>query len=255
MMAEIRNVVVALPGGGGSYEADARPLASFYADLLGLRFLREDWFILGRHDQSGPYLAFGDGPAVYVMPRWPDPEYPQQLHLDFPAADLDAADRLAISLGAVRLQDRDVFRSYADPVGHPFCLYRDGAAPVDPERPLPGQIGRVVVDCVSPRALAGFYAELLGMRGRVLDTPERVEIASADRSPALAFQHAQATAPRWPDPAYPQQMHLDLAVDDADAATQLVLSLGASRLPDMGGSCPVYADPAGHPFCLCGAGQ
>lgn len=256
MTAEVRNIVLALPGGGGSYEADARPLASFYADLLGLRFLREDWFILGKDGDSGPRLAFGDGPAEHVMPRWPDPDYPQQLHLDFPVPDLDAAGELALSLGATRLQDRGDLRSYADPVGHPFCLYRDDAEPAGPGRPLSGRIGRVVFDCFSPRALAGFYAELLDMRRRELDTPERVVIARPDGTPpALAFQHAQVTAPRWPDPAYPQQLHLDLHAGDCEEAREAALRLGAIRLPDMGGSCPVYADPAGHPFCLCGAGQ
>jgi hypothetical protein len=70
----------------------------------------------------------------------------------------------------------------------------------------------------------------------------------------LAFQHAQFEAPRWPDPAYPSQMHLDLYFDDAEAAIATAERLGAIRLPK-GGSCPVYADPAAHPFCLCTLGQ
>jgi len=72
----------------------------------------------------------------------------------------------------------------------------------------------------------------------------------------LAFQHvAQYQAPRWPDPAYPQQIHLDLQVEDGAEAHKLALRLGGIRLPPMGGSCPVFADPAGHPFCLCSPGQ
>ena len=71
----------------------------------------------------------------------------------------------------------------------------------------------------------------------------------------LAFQETQLKAPRWPDPSYPQQLHLDLHVDDGKAAQELALWLGAIRPPDMGGSCPVYADPAAHPFCLCSVGQ
>jgi hypothetical protein len=70
----------------------------------------------------------------------------------------------------------------------------------------------------------------------------------------LAFQHAQCKAPRWPDPTYPQQIHLDLHFDDGEAAQELASRLGAIHLPK-GGSCPVYADPAAHPFCLCSAGQ
>jgi predicted enzyme related to lactoylglutathione lyase len=62
--------------------------------------------------------------------------------------------------------------------------------------------------------------------------------------------------PDWPDGAPQQQIHLDLWVDDFDAAHQQVMSLGARVLkaavetstPD---NFQVYADPAGHPFCLC----
>jgi hypothetical protein len=56
--------------------------------------------------------------------------------------------------------------------------------------------------------------------------------------------------PRWPDPAYPQQAHLDLLVDDLDASEATALELGASRLPAGGDRFRVLADPAGHPFCL-----
>ncbi|MGH3409593.1 MAG: VOC family protein, partial [Streptosporangiaceae bacterium] len=52
--------------------------------------------------------------------------------------------------------------------------------------------------------------------------------------------------PTWPDPAVPQQFHLDVMVEDVAAAGPGVLALGASKLDGEG----VYADPAGHPFCL-----
>jgi hypothetical protein len=255
--AYIRNIVLACPGTTyEDYLREGRSLASFYAELLGMRILREDWFVIARDESSFPRLAFGDGPREYRPPRWRDPEHPQQLHLDIPAHNLDAAEELALRLGATRLQDRGEYRSFVDPVGHPFCLYRDDAEGDPGGRPLPGRIGRVVFDCFSPRALAAFYGELLDMRARVNDSPERVVIAREDGSlPMLAFQHAQCSPPRWPDPAYPQQLHLDLHVDNSDAAQELALRLGAIRLPDMGGSCPVYADPAAHPFCLCSKGQ
>jgi hypothetical protein len=91
------------------------------------------------------------------------------------------------------------------------------------------------------------------MRTRTQDSPDRVVIAGDDGSaPMLAFQHSPGfQAPRWPDPAHPQQIHLDLDVEESTAARELAERLGAIRLPEMGGSCPVYADPAGHPFCLC----
>ena len=59
--------------------------------------------------------------------------------------------------------------------------------------------------------------------------------------------------PRWPDPAFPQQVHLDIHVDDITAAEAKVLALGGARLPSTEPGFRVYADPAGHPFCLeCG---
>jgi catechol 2,3-dioxygenase-like lactoylglutathione lyase family enzyme len=247
MEAYIGNIVFGCP--------DPRALGLFYAELLGMRVIREDWFVIAKDDSSFPRLAF-DEEADYRPPRWLDPEHPQQLHLDFPVSNLEAAEELAVRLGATPLQDKGDYRSYADPAGHPFCLYRDAEASDQSGRPLPGRIGRVVYDCFSPRALVAFYQQLLGLRMWKQDTERRVEIAWNDsRLPMLAFQHAQFRAPRWPDPGYPQQIHLDLFVDDGEAANELALRLGAIPLPPQGGSCPVYADPASHPFCLCAPGQ
>jgi len=54
----------------------------------------------------------------------------------------------------------------------------------------------------------------------------------------------------------PQQIHLDLWVDDIDTAHEEVMSLGAKLLQaaadsDAPDNFKVYADPAGHPSCLC----
>src|SRR5918911_1470173 len=88
-----------------------------------------------------------------------------------------------------------------------------------------GRLHHVILDCPDPAALADFYAELLG----------------------LAFQLApDHVPPQWPDPRFPQQVHLDVMVDDVDEAEQQVLALGARPLPGE----HVYADLAGHPFCL-----
>ena len=92
MEAYIRNIVFACP--------DPRALGSFYADLLGMRIIREDWVVIARDESSFPRLAFGDGPAEYRPPRWPDPEHPQQLHLDLPVSNLEAAEEVALRLGA-----------------------------------------------------------------------------------------------------------------------------------------------------------
>jgi catechol 2,3-dioxygenase-like lactoylglutathione lyase family enzyme len=256
MTIEIQNVVFACPGNTEeSYARGGRASASFYADLLGMRIVREDWFVIADDDPDGLRLAFGDGPIDYQPPRWPDPDFPQQMHLDISVDDLESSEQRALQLGASKLQDKGSFRSYADPDGHPFCLY--GTTTADPiGRTRPGRIDRVVIDCFSPRALASFYATLLDMPRRELDTPERVVIARSDgRLPALAFQHAQFPAPRWPDPAYPQQVHLDLRVIDPEAprmhaARDLAEHLGAIKLKEYGNTRYVYGDPAGHPFCL-----
>jgi hypothetical protein len=175
------------------------------------------------------------------------------LHLDIAVSDLDDAESFVVGRGATPLQDKGDYRSYADPVGHPFCLYGEAASGQDA---APGRLRRIVFDCFSPRALAAFYGELLGMTTRPHDSPERVVIAKDEEDvPMLAFQQAQFVPPRWPDPAYPQQVHLDIYTDDGEAAQELALRLGAMPLPAQGGSCPVFADPSAHPFCLCASGQ
>ena len=231
-----------------------REMAVFYAGLVG----RDRW--------RKPRFAFGESRAGYRAPRWPDPEHPQQLHLDLFTSEPDAAHRQALAAGATLLRDGDDHRTYADPVGHPFCLHPEPdvlprpepvpTSSADPSRP-PAKIGRIVVDCFSPRALAPFYEGLLGMTVRAEDSVERVVIGGRDGDlPLLGFQQVTPyLAPRWPDPAFPQQVHLDLKFDDGRAARQRAEDLGAIRLPSQGGSCPVYADPAGHPFCLCMPGE
>jgi hypothetical protein len=108
----------------------------------------------------------------------------------------------------------------------------------------------LVIDCPDPRALAAFYEELLGLT-RIEDEDGWVSIGRGDDLPDVAFQLApDLLAPRWPDPAFPQQMHFDVRVEDLDAGEEQVLALGASKLPGGGKTFRVYADPVGHPFCL-----
>ena len=61
--------------------------------------------------------------------------------------------------------------------------------------------------------------------------------------------------PQWPD-GTPQQIHLDLYITDLAGAHAEAVALGAELLqaaedPDAAQGFQVYADPAGHPFCLC----
>ena len=104
----------------------------------------------------------------------------------------------------------------------------------------------VVLDCPDPDALAAFYSALLGLPVTYRDD-DWVVVAASDKSSGLAFQRAaDFQPPTWPDPTVPQQVHLDVMVEDPAAAGPRVLALGAAKLDGQ----DVYADPAGHPFCL-----
>lgn len=104
----------------------------------------------------------------------------------------------------------------------------------------------MVLDCPDPAALAAFYSQLLG-QPITYESDDWVVVAANDTSSGLAFQLAPGhRPPTWPAPAIPQQVHLDVMVDDVADAEPLVLALGAKKLAGEN----VYADPAGHPFCL-----
>lgn len=115
-------------------------------------------------------------------------------------------------------------------------------------------MGVTVLDCPDPKALAEFYAGVLGWR--VEGEGDWVELVGPNGR-QLAFQEAPGLVPpQWPSPEHSQQLHLDLDVpkDRMDAAEQEVLALGARLVQgDDGGKRDfrVYLDPVGHPFCLC----
>jgi hypothetical protein len=127
-------------------------------------------------------------------------------------------------------------------------------------------IAQVVLDTTDVRGLAEFYRQLFGLTYRDGDEPP--DDAAADtadwlvlRNPGgvqLAFQQVDAL-PRstWPTVEVPQQLHLDTTVADVaalDAQTQRALDLGATlrfdRSDDEAEPLRVFADPAGHPFCV-----
>jgi len=109
-----------------------------------------------------------------------------------------------------------------------------------------GRLHHVILDCPDPRGLAEFYAVLLG-QPVTHDSGDFVVVAADATSSGIAFQRAaDHRAPTWPDPSVPQQIHVDVMVEDVAEAEAFVLGLGATRL----GGDGVFADPAGHPFCL-----
>jgi catechol 2,3-dioxygenase-like lactoylglutathione lyase family enzyme len=127
----------------------------------------------------------------------------------------------------------------------------------------------VVLDAVNSRAVADFYRQLLGFTYRTGDEPppagepdpqgsDWLVLRDGDGVARLAVQHVdELPATTWPDPRLPQQLHLDLTVGDTDQlATQRdrALALGARVLLDRSTNPDeplyVFADPAGHPFCI-----
>ena len=112
----------------------------------------------------------------------------------------------------------------------------------------------VVLDAADIEATAAFWAGLYGgVVRRSSDDWYEVEV---DGEFPLAVQLApDHVPPQWPDGA-PQQMHLDFYADEIQAEHERVMGLGAQLLQaseDLGAKTgfQVYADPAGHPFCLC----
>ncbi|MDQ6896260.1 MAG: glyoxalase [Actinomycetota bacterium] len=111
-----------------------------------------------------------------------------------------------------------------------------------------GRLHHVVLDTADPEALARFWSALLG-QPVTYASENWVVVAPDDHTSGLAFQLApDHRPPVWGDCDRPQQVHPDVMVDDVGAAERAIEELGATRLASPDGS--VWADPAGHPFCL-----
>ncbi|NIK58934.1 VOC family protein [Kribbella shirazensis] len=108
-----------------------------------------------------------------------------------------------------------------------------------------------VLDCPDAAGLAQFYGELLGWK--VKSDEGWADIRPEDGSNCISFQQVKDfKAPSWPSQDVPQQLHLDVMVEDLDAAEPAVLELGATKAEHQPGTTfRVFLDPAGHPFCLC----
>jgi len=122
---------------------DARRLAEFYRQLLDYAYRPgdeppgpgqddergRDWLVL-RAPAGGSRIAFQQVASLRAS-TWPDAAVPQQLHLDMTVPDrasLDVQHQRALALGARLLTDRsddedEPLRAYADPSGHPFCIF------------------------------------------------------------------------------------------------------------------------------------
>jgi Glyoxalase-like domain len=107
-----------------------------------------------------------------------------------------------------------------------------------------------VIDCPDAGALAKFYGTLLDWK---VDASDDWADIRADNGNCISFQQVKDfRPPDWPAPEHPQQMHLDVIVEDLDEGEKAVLGLGATKHSHQPGTTfRVFLDPAGHPFCLC----
>ena len=131
------------------------------------------------------------------------------------------------------------------------------------------RIAQVVLDTTDARALAEFYRQLFGLVYRDLDAPppegepdprgqDWLVLRNPYGGPQLAFQQTEGVRPStWPDPAVPQMFHLDTVVStregletQRDRALKLGAKLLLDRTDDEHEPLYVFADPAGHPFCI-----
>jgi len=114
------------------------------------------------------------------------------------------------------------------------------------------RLASVSLDCADPSALASFYSSMFGMP-QAFAADDGHFIAISDGSLYVTFVRTDDhVAPTWPEPGQLQQMHLDLAVADLDAAVASAVELGArvaDHQPNPDG-WRVLIDPAGHPFCV-----
>lgn len=121
-IAKLRAVVLDCP--------DPVGLARFYAAVVGgeVSVDADDWVTL--RDGGDVRLSF-QGADDYQPPDWPNPDKPQQFHIDVTVDDVETAEKQVLALGATKhpvqpgVEGNENWRVYLDPAGHPFCLCWD----------------------------------------------------------------------------------------------------------------------------------
>ena len=111
----------------------------------------------------------------------------------------------------------------------------------------------IVLDSPDAQELAGFYRRLLSWATKE-DEPGWVMLVAPEGGAGLSFQTDEHyVRPSWPAQAKEQRMmlHLDIEVEDLEAATTYAVSCGAVVAEfQPQADVRVCLDPAGHPFCL-----
>ncbi len=115
------------------------------------------------------------------------------------------------------------------------------------------RLSTIVLDAPDPPALADFYCRLLGLEVAASD-PTWVKLTAMDGTTPLAFQLEPVfQRPTWPSRPDAQQMelHLDIQVEDLEAAGAHAIAQGATLAEfQPQDDVRVYLDPVGHPFCF-----
>jgi catechol 2,3-dioxygenase-like lactoylglutathione lyase family enzyme len=125
--------------------------------------------------------------------------------------------------------------------------------------------GGICLDCGDAEEMARFYVEVFGWEITGRDAPADraggegwVCVSGPTGGPSVSFQAERwYEPPVWPetDGAQAKMMHFEVAVDDLEAAIELVVAAGGRVAPRQPqdrdpNELRVMLDPAGHPFCL-----
>ena len=110
-----------------------------------------------------------------------------------------------------------------------------------------------MLDAADIATESAFWA---GVLGGAVDADDNWHTIMVDGKPALAVQLApDHRAPEWPD-GLPQQMHWTCGspiptTPTANCWSSVRACCRTAAGPGQPDDFRVYADPAGHPFCIC----
>lgn len=115
------------------------------------------------------------------------------------------------------------------------------------------RIGQITLDCAphQVKAMVDFYTALLGYEVEGADGPFPY-LFGKEGEVCITLQPEEGYSPLdWPDGPIGQQVHIDFAVTDLQAAVDYAVSIGAKESSkQFGKNWHILLDPAGHPFCF-----
>ena len=232
--------------------ADPRRLAGFWSDALGWPVTLDEADEVTVEAGTDLTVGWGDGgtPCLTFVPVADAKAGKNRVHLDLASASdrdqQESVERL-LALGARRIdigQGEVNWVVLADPEGNELCV-------LEPREDYAGarDLAAVVLDCVAPEPLAGFWSQATGWD--VVASTSRFAVlqdrgGSATRLELLAVPERKRVKNR---------LHLDVAPHPGDDLAGEVARLEAAgaRHVDVGQgevSWVVLADPEGNEFCV-----